>query len=479
MENESQSKKLLVVTSEKGILQSSTQREWRELLECFDQYRQLKSKQGILVHLYIPDSSDPSDEGFPRIDGELSGEKICKEIRSIELERFGASPFDYVLIIGNRSVIPTFTVDNPAADVDAEIETDAPFGSCEPDEESILIPDRAVGRIPFPGDSVGVKEVISYLGTEPQSSDHPLTFGLSAKVWKRESQKVYSLIASEDIRTSPPISLDNFDPQWISGRQILYFNVHGSKTERYWYGQEGLTYPKVLSPEIVSRASPRDCLVFTEACYGAYVWDRSVQESVALQFMWRGARVLIGSTAVAYGSPSEDLSEADLLAYFFFKRLNQGEVCGDAFREAKVDLAAEMMKRQGYLDGDDRKTLLEFNLFGDPTFGRVGVAEGQVRAEDMVRREVIDSIKRAVCDRFPEMEGVEPVVAEHSGGGLDRVVSKLKVKRPDVAPRQKTHKRLFIASFHRTVSFEGRQVERVVRITFDEDGNIVKVVTSK
>ena len=34
--------------------------------------------------------------------------------------------------------------------------------------------------------------------------------------------------------------------------------------------------------------------------------------------------------------------------------------------QAKVDLVREMNRRQGYLDGEDQKTLISFVLYGDP-----------------------------------------------------------------------------------------------------------------
>jgi hypothetical protein len=40
-------------------------------------------------------------------------------------------------------------------------------------------------------------------------------------------------------------------------------------------------------------------------------------------------------------------------------------------------------------------------------------------------------------------------------------------------------RRVFIASFRRQVVAGDRSVERIVRITFDERGEVLKIVTSK
>jgi hypothetical protein len=40
---------------------------------------------------------------------------------------------------------------------------------------------------------------------------------------------------------------------------------------------------------------------------------------------------------------------------------------GESFRNAKLDFARKALRRQGFLDDDDKKTLLQFVLYGDPT----------------------------------------------------------------------------------------------------------------
>lgn len=37
-------------------------------------------------------------------------------------------------------------------------------------------------------------------------------------------------------RTSPPINIDTFDPQALSGHDFYYFKLHGLPDERFWYG---------------------------------------------------------------------------------------------------------------------------------------------------------------------------------------------------------------------------------------------------
>lgn len=75
--------------------------------------------------------------------------------------------------------------------------------------------------------------------------------------------------------------------------------------------------------------------------------------------------------------------------------------------------------------------------------------------------ETIAGAKKAVCEAFPEMDGVEP----------------------DVYPRRihgKGVASLHVLTFHKSISLpDGGRLARVVRVTLDESGEIVRVSCSK
>jgi len=60
------------------------------------------------------------------------------------------------------------------------------------------------------------------------------------------------------------------------------------------------------------------------------------------------------------------LISADYLANSFWEQVLIGQTAGYALMKAKLNLAEEMTREQGYLDGEDQKTILSFVLFGDP-----------------------------------------------------------------------------------------------------------------
>ena len=499
----------LIVTSYGSLLSQMDAPAVDGLFEDLGRLAQVKRDAGFDAHIYVPDDAGRSTGCFPAIPGELDGQALRDGLAEVERILSPSRRIDYVLFVGGGDVIPFWYVENPAADSDGEFPTDAPYAVADDEvageaqgnalegsgdtagdlgrngdpSDRFLLPDRAVARVPLrPGPGGGLRAYLEALGAGPLGGpERNRHFGLSALQWKKESTRVYSLLADEGLMTSPPVDSSSFKAEWLQSRALIYFNVHGSKDEKYWYGQMGLSYPRVLSPEIVAGAAPVDAIVLSEACYGGLVDSKTPSDSVAMRFIEKGVAAFVGSSAIAYGSPDEKLTEADLLAFFFFKRLVAGETCGSALREAKIDFAVEMLDRQGYLDGDDRKTLLEFNLFGDPTVGiykEGGLAD---RSGDMVSEEVLAHIKKIASQRFPEMEGVEPAVSEQTGAGTEAVAKKVGQLRPasttKAGPRPSG--RVFVASFRHTVTAEGRQIERVVRITFHESGQVIKVITSK
>ncbi len=224
-----------------------------------------------------------------------------------------------------------------------------------------MLPEVAIARLPDAGDGDFLAHLVSSLGNNTHSKG---SLGYTAKVWIGASNAVYSGLPSrENILTSPPIKSALLGNK-ISEKQFFYFNLHGSDTDAPWYGQEGSNYPVALIPENIKTVE--GSFVFSEACYGAYILNKKVKDSIALKFLENGISAFCGSTTIAYGPATPPSTEADLLAKFYFKNLLEGEDAGNSFLKAKHQFFKEMIKTQGFLDGDDKKTLYQFVLYGDP-----------------------------------------------------------------------------------------------------------------
>jgi hypothetical protein len=152
-----------------------------------------------------------------------------------------------------------------------------------------------------------------------------------------------------------------------------YFNLHGLSDSSEWYGQrdptdsiEGPDFPIALRPQDIRNSGHAPRVVFSEACYGAYIHGKKADEAISIKFLTSGTLAVVGSTSTCYGSISSPLIAADLLGRVYWGLISEGYLVGEALRRAKLYLAREMHQRQGFLDGEDQKTLISFVLYGDP-----------------------------------------------------------------------------------------------------------------
>jgi hypothetical protein len=89
-----------------------------------------------------------------------------------------------------------------------------------------------------------------------------------------------------------------------------------------------------------------------------------------------------------------------LLGHAFWKYLREGLAAGEALRRAKIHLAREMHSRQGYLDGEDQKTLISFVLYGDPL---ANFSPNSPRAKAVLRPVIRSANIKTVCERGSEV----------------------------------------------------------------------------
>jgi hypothetical protein len=280
-------------------------------------------------------------------------------------EKTGA--VDFLLLLGGDEVVPFFRLDNPCDDADEEVLSDNPYASRD---GNYIIPERVCARIPDGGSSAYMNKQLK----KAKDTFHE-SFGLTAEVWQRASENVFRSVGDpEDLKISPPVTSATFKKEWLQGKDYLYFNIHGSKLSANWYGQGKGDYPIAMQPVHIERAAG---IVASEACYGAYVIDKTKDNAISLRFLDEESVLgFCGSTTIAYGPAKPPSSEADLLVKYFFEYLVQGMTLGESFKNAKLDFARKALRRQGFLDDDDKKTLLQFVLYGDPTL-RIRTEDGE------------------------------------------------------------------------------------------------------
>ncbi|MFM8321650.1 MAG: hypothetical protein ACKOC5_12115, partial [Chloroflexota bacterium] len=366
------------------------------------------------------------------------------------------------------------------------------------------------------------------------------SLGYTAAVWRQPAAMVYRPISfRRAIQVSPPLgaaavspaaasdssadpalaleSLPGMGGRGLNGKtpdlnaRLAYFNLHGVVDGPEWFGQRELQdsaspdYPVALRPSDISLpgdpgARPLPLVIFTEACYGMHLENRRIDQSIALRFLQGGVLAIAGCTCMAYGSLEPKLAAADYLGHSFWRFLLEGIPAGEALRQARLALVNELSGTQGYLDGEDQKTLISFILYGDPL---AQVTEGGWQPKSLRPGERAALEIPAVCERIPAgealplspevMASVRRVVARHLPGMSD---ARLTLVQPQVEPGCETppagkagkahrHKSVGAGRLPRLVTLS-KQVRRaegvhqhVARVTLDEDGTVVKLVVSR
>ena len=307
-----------------------------------------------------------------------------------------------LLIVGGPEIIPYHNLPNPTDDNDKEVHSDNPYSTID---ENFYLPQWPVGRLPgetgpdsglllsqirqliyrYEKDGIKTRKpvlnlqsileiIVNFLFNLGGSTNNHSGLGYSAEIWRKSSARVYKNVGnSRELQLSPPTNSTSLIINKKPGHNLGYFNLHGIKDGPNWYGQKdfsstssGPDYPIALTPAMFSEQTPAPELTFTEACYGANIIDKKLEDALALRFLDSGAKTFVGSTCISYGSVTPPLVSADYLAEKFWQNVFSGEAVGFALMNAKLSLAKEMIDTQGYLDGEDQKTLLSFVLFGDP-----------------------------------------------------------------------------------------------------------------
>jgi hypothetical protein len=436
-----------------------------------------------------------------------------------------------VLIIGGPEVVPFHYLPNPTDDNDSDVPSDNPYATRD---ENYFVPEWPVGRLPGgvgkdPGLLISalreMTERHARVTTQPENRLLALwngiidrlqfrkkqvqaSFGYSAEAWKQVSSSIFRTIGDpRKLVTSPPDEIHQKDSIPIT--KLGYFNLHGVADSAEWFGQRGPgnneggpDYPTALHPRDVVNGGRAPQVIFTEACYGANILKKSVEDALALKFLASGSQAIIGSTVISYGSVSAPLNAADLLGKAFWKCFKDGFPAGEALRRAKISLAKEMHNRQGYLDGEDQKTLISFVLYGDPlaqerdlinwkppkTLAKAFLQPEEIKmvcdrvdipgTSEPIPKEVIANIKSAVEQYLPGMRDAQLSMshenAECSCDGHTCPTSQLGPKtKPDHTPERR------VVTLSKQMVRARHVHETYARLTLDKQGKVVKLTVSR
>ena len=503
----------------------------KEMLKLADA---IKKRAGWGSMVFFPDDIEMTGKLGIKTTAQIDPWKLKLAIADLDkaLARKGGR-IGALLIVGGPEVVPFHRLPNPTDDMDEEVLSDNPYGAVD---SNYFAPEWPVGRLPGEsgadaglllqqlrqavkthGQAVKSAKTLRQFGDwaslfrwfipSLRANGKDGSFGYTASVWQRSSLATFRPIGEgKALQISPPVNSGSFNQTKITHSPLSYYNLHGLAETAEWYGQrdplqrgDGPEYPVALSLVDLPKNGHSPRVVFSEACYGGYILGKTEETSLAMRFLSIGASAVIGSTCISYGSVTTPLVGADLLAFYFWSALRDGYSAGDALVQAKISFVREMNNRQGFLDGEDQKTLISFVLYGDPlTFH----AAAPLKPKRVVRYQQQPEVK-AISDHFGENPTVKAIderwlqyarqaVAPYLPG-LDR--AEISVNQQQFEVEGKIHRGgvAFLGRklgqkqvADRTVVIFKRQVKmgqhdhvHYARITMNHDGKLMKMAFSR
>lgn len=429
-----------------------------------------------------------------------------------------------VLIVGGDKVVPFHNLPNPTDDSDATVPSDNPYASLD---KNYFVADWPVGRLPGDASSDSglllsqIRNATLYHSDEAETqswlnqiirillfwnhaySKNFSNLGMTAAIWQRSSISAFRPMGEgRNLFLSPNGKNPAFNPTKMAAAPFCYFNLHGVEDGSNWYGQKDSSdtsgaedFPVALQPTDITKNSEAPRIVISEACYGGHILNKAENESMALTFLGSGVLAMIASTTIAYGSVSTPLIGGDLLAHLVMSYLAKGTSIGAAFCKAKVDFVREMNLRQGYLDGEDQKTLISFVLYGDPlvaydpyqamktVYAReknhpvVKTVVDQALDEaktSVLSAKAIANAKEMVRDYLPGIEYAEVRISQQHVRVNNNTQARTAAKANGDRPASRT-----VVSFSKQVTFDHHIHRQYARVTLDSQGKVVKMAISR
>jgi tetratricopeptide (TPR) repeat protein len=495
-------------------------------------FEAVRRRKGWTAHrVYVDDPGSLGAYGLTPADpGNAWQIKLRLADLDVALRRKGEM-IGSVLIIGGDTIIPFHRLPNPTDDDDEAVPSDNPYATTD---ENYFAPEWPVGRVPVDTDAALLTRLVTAAAKAHRTAVQPRrpwdslrtwlasrfgrllagdarAFGYSASIWRRSSMAVYrSIGAPRSMVTSPPVEAGALPSAATRSPYLSYFNLHGLEDSPEWFGQrdplrepKATEFPVALRPGDVVNGGRAPKVVYSEACYGANTLGKTPETALSLKFLDSGSSVVVGSTKIAYGSVTPPLIGADQLGKSFWDNLTAGMPAGEALRRAKIDLAAEMVKRQGYLDGEDQKTLISFVLYGDPLYlltpSRVPLT-GKVITRHMTRPGEFktacalgeccppegseldgtstDRVRNIVSHYLPGMADAQARVhSQHcgcSGQGHTCPTSQLGSKQAGYTDVGTT-----VVTLSKAISEGDRRHARYARLTLDPSGKVLKLTVSR
>jgi hypothetical protein len=295
---------------------------------------------------------------------------------------------DYLLLLGAIDVIPHQDPTNPlylpsGPDQDQFAFGDLPY-ACEAAysqrPEDFVGPTRVVGRLPDVTGGQDPTYLITLLktaaGYKPIDHDQFTNyFAITAEIWKSSTKlSLTNTFGNNKALRNVP----HEKPSWAAKllkSPVHFFNCHGAIGDARFFGQPASgkeDFPVAHDAAYVDGKLLEGVIAAAECCYGGELYGLSAtqtQLSLCNTYLANKSYGFFGSTTIAYG-PSTGNGQADLICQYFLQNLLEGSSLGRAVLEARQ----KFVRTASPPDPADLKTLMQFNLYGDPSITPVPVA---------------------------------------------------------------------------------------------------------
>lgn len=347
--------------------------------------------------------------------------------------------FRYLFIIGGDDIIPmprirhymSFQQNYSDKDIETDMLYAYPYNKdmvSRMESQEIFNYDQLfhVGRLPM-GTDTSLNDFIGYLNRCIVCSEKGIPM-LKAYIqcdpnWKRMTATAARKVAEGSwLRNLGQLPSDKYFQGLILSPEFLYsdvaqvfdkeaslyfFNLHGSK---HWDGRgySGKPFPQkndipcrtVILPEHLTLCQKSN-VVLAGACYGARFIGKDKLHSMLLASIYQSTLLFVGSSRMAMGYFEPLHTDAkyvktkwgDKMAEGFLNALMAGHTAGEALFKGR-DLAFRCKTKVGNMDDGIKgeasiryyaTTIVEFNLFGDPTL-RMDVPDTTVSADRVCTR---------------------------------------------------------------------------------------------
>jgi len=316
----------------------------------------------------------------------------------------------YLVLFGCHDIVPMFVVPNPSnlwkdEDFDKNVPTDNPYASSEPfsedDQNSYLVPDRVIGRIPdmvsAPHDTGRNGDpawFVDYLDNARKWESKPDSFyNKPYIICTDEAKEAGTKCVRKALPTStlpllicPPDSDISTPARQRLSAPLHMIKCHGNKKDATFWGYEESDESKDEPHAAIPSATLKEYLeprtvVATMCCYGAQIFSPKDADSwpLASTYLRKGALGYVGSTMMAWVG-LDTMSGADWIVSAYLKSVLEGESIGLAFLKSKQDYHRHDGIRGRVIDVEGEKTLIEYILLGDPSIHPVSSSESSVGA---------------------------------------------------------------------------------------------------